>query len=344
MKRLSLKFIIKYSVFLVWASSLLSCSKSTENKNIEINPLDTSININYDIENFMPQKILNHDDILNYEKQFIEIGDEFYSKLYNNLYEIAELELNVSNSEKTKNNKTNTLELVENNYNTFKAIKSLSLSVLNTAWSGKDILELERKKNKILQKYSKAVLDSFQITGKALDKYLYYSYVKPITEEMNKINIHNSIWLLPDNYTEDLDEEFKFKLMLDKFTELHKEGNNIRKVLILNQLKKELKFELINNQTTAILNYWESNNLEFETNSKLLNNFTELLHELKLNLNSCKLLLEKNKEDWNQDLTNDIDKLISNYELAITNEILNLEITEMPQPEWSIWETSSKNQ
>jgi hypothetical protein len=333
-------------VFLV-GSILTSCggggnSSSTETKDNKIIALDTSIKSSEEITDFLPIKVKKHEDISSFLRLYVKVGDKFYSNFYQNLNNQAELEMNVEEMNKTNDEGTDVLKMFKKTYKSYKVLKKTAKGALKTAWSGKDLLELEDKRKELKSKYSTVVIDSFQFAENAVNKYLYYSYVKPYKEEIERIKSHNSIRTMPKTYTKDQEKELNFNATLDKFIDLQKEGNKIRKTLVFNEMLDKKYLELIKEQTTAISMFWESDQFEYNNETELFKEFSDTLVELKKNLKEKKEFLKTNQEDWNENSIIDFEGIITKYEDAINNEILNLQINEMPQPNWTIFKESKE--
>lgn len=273
---------------------------------------------------------------------YVNVGDKFYSNFYENLNNQAALEMDLTDMNNTNDEGTDAVKIFKGTYKSYKAIKKTAKGALKTAWSGKDLLELEDKRAELKSKYSTAVLDSFQFVENAVNKYLYYSYVKPYKQETDRIKSHISIRTMPNTYTKDQEEELKFNNTLEQFIALQKEGNEIRKILVFNEMIEKKYPELVKQQVSAISNFWESDKFEYENETELFKNFSREVVELKSNLKDKKDFLKSNEDDWNQNSVSNFEEIISRYEEVIKNEILNLEINEMTQPNWTIFKESKK--
>jgi hypothetical protein len=343
-----MKQINKNIGVLIFATLILtSCggggnSSSTESKNNKIIALDTCINNSKEITDFLPIRLKKHEDISSFLRQYVEVGDKFYSNFYQNLNNQADLEMDVTEMNKTNNEGTDVIKMFKGTYKSFKALKKTAKGALKTAWSGKDLLELEDQRAELKRKYSKEVLDSFQFAENAVNKYLYYSYVKPYKEEITRIKSHTSIRTMPKTYTKDQEKELEFDNTLEEFIALQKEGNEIRKIFVFNELTKKKYTELVNQEVTAISTFWESDKIEYENETELFKYFSKKIVELKANLKNKKEYLKANNGDWNQNAISDFEAIISRYEKAIKNEVFNLKINEMTQPNWTIFKESKK--
>lgn len=324
------------------SSSSLSSSSSIETENNKIIALDTSINMSKEITDFLPNKVKKHEDICSFLRLYVTVGDKFYSNFYQNLNNQAETEMDVTEMNRANDEGTDFVKMAKGTYKSIKSLKKTTKGALKTAWSGKDLLELEDKRKEIKNKYSTVVLDSFQFAENAVNKYLYYSYVKPYKEEMIRIKSHNSIRTMPKTYTIDQEKELKFSNTLEYFISLQKEGNEIRKILVFNEMTEKKYPELVKQQVLEISTFWESDKNEYENETELFKDFSNKIVELKVNLKDKKDFLKNNKDDWNQNAISDFETIISNYQDVIKNEILNLEINEMAQPNWTIFKESKK--
>ncbi len=331
-----------FITLILTSCSDVGSSKSSETKNKKIIVLDTCINNSKEITDFIPIRLKKHEDISSFLRQYVEVGDKFYSNYYQNLNNQADLEMDVTEMNKTNNEGTDVIKMFKGTYKSFKALKKTAKGALKTAWSGKDLLELEDKRTELKNKYSTLVIDSFRFAENAVNKYLYYSYVKPYKEEMNKIKSHNSIRTMPKTYTKDQEKELNFKNTLEDFVRLQKEGNEIRKILVFNEMRDKKYPELIKEQIYEISTFWESTEIEYENETELFKDFSKKIVELKSNLKDKKDFLKNNKDDWNQNAINDFEAIISKYQKAIKSEILNLGINEMDQPKWTIFKESKK--
>jgi hypothetical protein len=317
-----------------------SSPSSNENKNNKIIELDTCINNSKEITEFLPNRVKKHEDICSFLSLYVTVGDKFYSNFYQNLNNQAEVEMDVTDMNKTNDEGTDAVKMIKGTYKSIKSLKKTTKGALKTAWSGKDLLELEDKRTEIQNKYSDVVLDSFQFAENAVNKYLYYSYVKPYKEEMIRIKSHNSIRTMPKTFATDQEKELKFNNTLEKFIALQKEGNKIRKVLVFNELAERKHPELVRQQVSEISTFWESEKNEYENKTELFKDFSNKIVEVKSDLKDKKDFLKNNKDDWNQNAISDFEAIIYKYEEAIKNEILNLEINEMKQPDWTIFKES----
>jgi hypothetical protein len=341
-KNLKIIGIMSFAALILTSCGGGGNSSSTETKNNKIIALDTCINNSKEITDFLPNKVKKHEDISSFLRLYVKVGDKFYSNFYQNLNNQADLEMDVADMNKTNDEGTDVVKMFKGTYKSYKALKKTAKGALKTAWSGKDLLELEDKRKELKNKYSTVVLDSFQFAENAVNKYLYYSYVKPYKEEMDRIKSHNSIRTMPKTYTKDQEKELKFNNTLEKFISLQKEGNEIRKILVFNEMTEKKYPELVKQQVSEILTFWESEKNEYENETELFKDFSKKIVELKSNLKDKKDFLKNNKDDWNQNAISDFEAIISKYEEAIKNEILNLEINEMNQPNWTIFKESKK--
>lgn len=99
---------------------------------------------------------------------------------------------------------------------------------------------------------------------------------------------------------------------------------------------------MVNQEVTAISTFWESDKIEYENETELFKYFSKKIVELKANLKNKKEYLKANNGDWNQNAISDFEAIISRYEKAIKNEVFNLKINEMTQPNWTIFKESKK--
>ena len=338
----SIVVIMSYITLLLTSCGGGGSSKSSETKDSKIIALDTCINNSKEITDFLPNSVKKHEDISSFLRLYVEVGDKFYSNFYQNLNNQADLEMDVTEMNKNNDEGTDVVKMFKGTYKSYKALKKTAKGALKTAWSGKDLLKLEDKRTELKNKYSTVVLDSFQFAENAVNKYLYYSYVKPYKEEMDRIKSHNSIRTMPKTYTKEQEKELKFNNTLEAFISLQKEGNEIRKILVFNEMRDKKYPELVKQQISEISTFWESDKTEYENETELFKDFSSKIVELKSNLKDKKDFLKNNKDDWNQNAINDFETIISKYEEAIKNEILNLGINEMAQPNWTIFKESKK--
>lgn len=342
-KLLTIIGLINFTTLILTSCGGGSSSESSETKNNKIIALDTCINYSKEITEYLPIKIKKHEDISSFLKLYVNVGDKFYTNFYQNLNNQAELEMNISDMNKTNNESDDVVKVFKGTFKSIKTLRKTAKGVIKTAWSGKDLLELEDKMAELKNKYSTVVIDSFQFAENSVNKYLYYSYVKPYKEEMDRIKSHNSIRTMPKTYTKDQEKELKFNKTLDNFIDLQKEGSEIRKILVFNEMAENKYPELVKQQVSDILTYWESDITEYLNETKLFKDFSIKITELKSDLKTKKEYLKNNIDDWNQNAINDFEEIINKYEVAIKNEILNLEINEMTQPNWTIFKESKNN-
>ena len=172
-----------------------SSEKAPERKIIV---LDTCLNESKDITDYLPDRVKKHEDICAFLRSFVRVGDRFYSNFYQNLNNQAETEMDVSDMNKANDEEKDIVTALKGTYKSLKAIKRTAKGALKTAWSGKDLLDLENQRNEIKSRYSSKVLDSMQLAENTVNKYLYYSYVRPYKEEAARIKSHSSIRTMPN--------------------------------------------------------------------------------------------------------------------------------------------------
>ncbi len=217
-----------------------SCNSSPENSKTETetsktNSLDDRISNSSDIADFLPAVIKKHEDVTDFLCSYVKVGDNFYSHFYQNLNNQAELEGAFTDMNEGDDGK-DVVKSFKKTYKSLKQVRKSTVAVLKTAWSGKDLLTLEDKRNELKNKYSIKVIDSFKYVEKAIDKYLYYSYANPAKGELEKIKNHNSFRTMPSTFTKDQKKELDINSTLKKFISLQKSANEIRKILVFNKL------------------------------------------------------------------------------------------------------------
>ena len=292
MKRFS-RFDVLCFIFISLNSLLflVSCSNhsnKTEAEKEQINRLDTSIVVSSLITDFLPNNVKKHNDVSQFLNSYVEVGDKFYSHFYENLNNQAKLEENVSDMNEANNEGDDVVKIFKSTRKSFKELKNTTKGAIKSVWAAKDLLTLEEKRSELINKYSTTVVDSFQFAEKAVDKYLYYSYVNPYQEEMKKIKSFNSIRSMPTTFTSDQIKELNIDKTLENFIELQKSGNEIRKVLVFNKISGKEYSDLIKFQIDEISAFWESNSSDYENGTKLFQTFSSKLVDFKADLKEKK--------------------------------------------------------
>lgn len=306
--------------------------------------LDTCLNYSDDIDDHLPERIKKHADVSEFLQEYVAVGDEFYSNFYRNLKDLADGQMEVDEMEVVNKEGDDLIDMIKHTRNAYKSLKRTGTGVLRTAWSGKDLLVLEDRRKELGKKYSKKVLDSFTVAERAVDKYLYYSFVLPNKTEITRIQNHTSIRIIPSGYGEEVVKEFEFEDLLEHFIALQKRGNEVRKILVFNDLAgKRYCSGLVNQEIASLLNFWNSEEEEYKSRSKLFYDFSKELTKLKRELKEREETLMRNGEDWNEKSVGAFQVVLRRYEKAIRTEVENLNISRMAQPNWSIFKEAKKH-
>jgi hypothetical protein len=320
---------------------LVSCDDSDVKSNVVKNKiiveLDTCLSNSKNIMDYLPKRIKKHNDLSSYLRLYVDIGDDFYSKMYQNLNIQADIEMSITDMNKTNNESDDIVDVFKGTYKSVKTLKRTLKFTFKTVWAGKDLFKLEENRGQLKSKYSTLVIDSFKFVENAINKYLYYSFVKPYKEELSRIKAHKSIRIMPKGYNRDTDKEVKFKNILEDFIELQKESNDIRKIIVYNDINQRDCSGLIKYQVSSILSFWESEDIDYKNETKLFRNFTHKLVRLKNRLSKANDYLNNNNDDWNQKTIKNCSAIILMYDELIKNEILSLNINEFKQPDWTIF-------
>ena len=309
----------------------------------QANRLNTNLLVSNSIADFFPNIVKKHDDVSQFLSSYVQVGDKIGSHSYENLNNFDVSEEDVSDMQETNNEGKDYIKMFKKTYTSIKNLKKTAWGAFKTGWSGKDLLSLEDKRKELINKYSAKVLDSFRFVEKAIDKYYYYSYLNPYNKEMEKINSRKSIRTMPITFTKDQRKELKINTTLEKFIELQKAGNEVRKVLIFNKLVGKEYSDLIKFQLNKISTFLESDNSEYENDTKLFKSFVNKLVDLKADLKEKKDYLKNNKDDWSATSVNDLEMVIARYEDAVKNELQNLNINELPEIKWSVFKDAKQN-
>lgn len=340
MLKITPTIITGFTLVILLLTSCMSNNSFTpknENEKLAINGIDTIFLISSDIVDYLPEKLRKHEDIIEYFKNYLKVGDEFYLHSHVNLDAIANLQMDVVDAEKSSNEGNDIIIMSKSTFKAFKSVVKSSGSAFNTAWSAMDLLEIERKRNELQGKYSTKTIDDFIFVEKAINKYLYYSYVDPFQNEMKKIENHSSIRTLAKSITQEQYEELGVKSKLEKLIKLQSAGNEIRKILIFNKMIGRISAILVLQEVNRIKSFWKSNASENANSIGLFNSFSNILIELKTNLTEDRKYIQANREDWSQSTISDLEKVISGYENAVAIEIDDLLINEKPQPNWTLF-------
>jgi hypothetical protein len=77
----------------------------------------------------------------------------------------------------------------------------------------------------------------------------------------------------------------------------------------------------INNQTQDLISFWNSEQMLYENDFKLLNTYFELLSDLKLDIVQKKIAIESSKADFNEQIISDLNNFIAVYNKEVIQNI-----------------------
>jgi len=301
---------------------LTSCAKFYKNgteeyssnmNSEEINNLNKQIVIDEKIAEFLPVNIKSDEELSNYLISSDESFDELNLKIFKLLDVSAEFKKNKADINEIDN--TDALSVC-------KGALSLGKIIYKGIWSGSKVL------------ISSSALFDYKTHYLKLKKTLNENKLDSLKYVMNSIAIINlfedefnlkqteliqkgkSVWsinLLPNDFK----SKVNFEETLTLYKKLKLESNKVVKILILNKMNGLDCSIQLDSQVEDLKSFWNSPQEVYKNDFTLLDNYFELLSDLKSNILQMKIEIEKSKNDFNNQIL---------YELNVQLEIYNEEI------------------
>jgi hypothetical protein len=297
-------------------------AKKSEVENVELNLCNKRLDNNKDIVDYIPENIKS-DKVLNkYVEDSYESFSDSEDKMFDFLNVIAEVKNDSIVLEKMDNK--NALSVIKGGGKVLKTFGKGAIAGTSLLFSASGFaFDYKEKFNEFKKIYSQNKLDSLRkvincisVLNKSFDNYLKYE-----TNKIKTFTSFRSTGLVPSNII----EESKMNETFEAYDKLFKESRRVEKVLLFNKMKNTY-CENVSLEIDQLLKFYESNNLEYSYNLDIFKDYATLINEVKLNLHNTKKYIKNHENDFNDEITNELKRIIKEYDEIIIKNISNLNI------------------
>lgn len=308
---------------------LSSCAKFHENVGVEytsninseeIDNLNNQIIIDEKINEFLPMNLKNDKELCNYLISSDESFDELNLKMFKLLDVAAEFKKNKDDIHKIDNSDASSVG---------KGALSLGKMFAKGVWSGGKVLlsssalfDYKTDYFKFKKTYNEAKLDSLKYVMNSI------AIINLFEDEFNLkqtelIQKGKSVWsinLIPDDYK----SKVNFEETLALYKKLKLESYKVVKILVFNKMNGLDCSGQLDSQVEDLKSFWNSPQEVYKNDFTLLDDYFDLLSDLKSNVLQIKIDIEKSKNDFNDQIL-----FILNEQLEIYNEEIIQNIDEL---------------
>jgi hypothetical protein len=317
---------IEIKIILIGLILLSSCGKSNKddsgsyvsNVNSEdISHLNTTIDSEDAISNYLPSIIKTEKQLSQYITNSEDSFDELSLKMFTIIDVAAEFKKEKEDIHTTDNSDPSSVG---------KGALKVGKMFVKGVWSGGKVL----MSSGFLFSYKKEYLDFKKTYNEtkmdSLKHVMHYMAIKNLFDDQYNakqtelISSRKSVWNsnhLPDN----IKNKVNFEESLALYKKLKLESNRVIKVLLYNKMKGVDCSQQINNQTQDLISFWNSEQMLYENDFKLLNTYFELLSDLKLDIVQKKIAIESSKADFNEQIISDLNNFIAVYNKEVIQNI-----------------------
>ena len=316
--------IILTSIILLLSTLIIGCdnAKKSEVENVELNECNERLDNNKDIIDFIPTNIKSDKALTKYIEDAYESFNDTDEKMFDFLNIIAEVKNDSIVIEKMDNK--NALSVIKGGGKVLKTFGKGAIAGTSLLFSASGFaFDYKEKFDEFKKTYSQNKIDSLRkvincisVINKSFDNYLNYE-----TNKIKTFTSFRSTGLIPSNII----EESEMIETFEAYDKLYKESRKVVKVLLFNKMKN-IYCENVSLEIDQLLKFYESNNLEYSYSLDIFKEYATLINEVKSNIDKTKKYIKNHENDFNEEITNELKRIINEYDEIIIMNISNLNI------------------
>jgi hypothetical protein len=316
--------IILTSIILFLSTLIIGCDNAKKSKveNVELNECNERLDNNKDIIDFIPTNIKSDKALNKYIEDAYESFNDSEEKMFDFLNIIAEVKNDSIVIEKMDNK--NALSVIKGGGKVLKTFGKGAIAGTSLLFSASGFaFDYKEKFDEFKKTYSQNKIDSLRkvincisVINKSFDNYLNYE-----TNKIKTFTSFRSTGLIPSNII----EESEMIETFEAYDKLYKESRKVVKVLLFNKMKN-IYCENVSLEIDQLLKFYESNNLEYAYSLDIFKEYATLINEVKSNIYKTKKYIKNHENDFNEEITNELKRIINEFDEIIIMNISNLNI------------------